>query len=88
MEIAKFIFSAIGVFLALAGFFGGMWRSYTKKLDEQMKAIEKSGADGREKLNLSIKESMDRFTKHHQNHTQKQIDDLKDEVKDIRKVMS
>ncbi len=40
MEIAKFVLSCIGSFIAVSGFFTGIWRAYTKKTDDKIKSIQ------------------------------------------------
>lgn len=40
MEIAKFVLSCIGSFIAVSGFFMGIWKAYSKKTDDKIKAIQ------------------------------------------------
>ena len=44
MEIAKFVFSCIGSFIAVSGFFMGIWKAYTKKNDEKIKSVQDAAA--------------------------------------------
>lgn len=40
MEIAKFVLTCVGSFIAVSGFFMGIWKSYAKKTDDKIKAIQ------------------------------------------------
>lgn len=40
MEIAKFVLSCIGSFIAVSGFFMGIWKAYAKKTDDKIKSIQ------------------------------------------------
>ena len=40
MEIAKFVLSCIGSFIAVSGFFMGIWKAYSKKTDDKIKSIQ------------------------------------------------
>ena len=40
MEIAKFVLSCIGSFIAVSGFLMGIWKAYSKKTDDKIKAIQ------------------------------------------------
>lgn len=40
MEIAKFVLSCIGSFIAVSCFFMGIWKAYSKKTDDKIKAIQ------------------------------------------------
>ena len=42
MEIAKFVLSCVGSFIAVSGFFMGIWKSYSKKTDDKIKNVEES----------------------------------------------
>lgn len=44
MEIAKFVLSCVGSFIAVSGFFMGIWKAYTKKTDDKIKSIKDSSA--------------------------------------------
>lgn len=44
MEIAKFVLSCVGSFIAVSGFFMGIWKAYTKKTDEKIKSVEDASA--------------------------------------------
>lgn len=40
MEIAKFVLSCVGSFIAVSGFFMGIWKAYSKKMEDRIKAIQ------------------------------------------------
>lgn len=40
MEIAKFVLSCVGSFIAVSGFFMGIWKNYSKKTDDKIKSIQ------------------------------------------------
>ena len=40
MEIAKFVLTCIGSFIAVSGFFMGIWKAYAKKTDDKIKSIQ------------------------------------------------
>lgn len=40
MEIAKFVLSCVGSFIAVSSFFAAIWRSYAKKTEEKIKSIQ------------------------------------------------
>ena len=40
MEIAKFVLTCIGSFIAVSGFFMGIWKAYSKKTDDKIKSIQ------------------------------------------------
>lgn len=40
MEIAKFVLSCVGSFIAVSGFFAGIWKSYSKKMNEKIAHTE------------------------------------------------
>ena len=42
MEIVKFILACIGSFIAMAGFFGGLWANYKKKVEAKIAEVQKS----------------------------------------------
>lgn len=42
MEIAKFILTCVGSFIAVSGFFMGIWKSYSKKTDDKIKFIQEA----------------------------------------------
>ncbi|MBQ9206888.1 MAG: DUF4094 domain-containing protein [Treponema sp.] len=44
MEIAKFVLSCVGSFIAVSGFFMGIWKAYTKKTDEKIKSVKDASA--------------------------------------------
>ena len=39
MEIAKFVLSCIGSFIAVSGFFMGIWKAYSKKTDDKISSM-------------------------------------------------
>lgn len=45
MELAKFILSCVGSFMAVSGFFMGIWRSYSKKTDDKIEAIRQKAEE-------------------------------------------
>ncbi|MCM1321636.1 MAG: hypothetical protein NC041_07180 [Bacteroides sp.] len=40
MEIAKFVLSCVGSFIAVSGFFMGIWKTYSKKTDDKIQLIQ------------------------------------------------
>ena len=40
MEIAKFVLTCIGSFIAVSGFFMRIWKAYSKKTDDKIKSIQ------------------------------------------------
>ena len=42
MEIAKFVLSCVGSFIAVSGFFMGIWKAYAKKTDDKIQTIRQS----------------------------------------------
>ena len=42
MEIAKFVLSCVGSFIAVSGFFMGIWKAHEKKTDDKIKNVEES----------------------------------------------
>lgn len=44
MEIAKFVLTCVGSFIAVSGFFMGIWKAYTKKTDEKIKSAKDAAA--------------------------------------------
>ena len=40
MEIAKFVLSCVGSFIAVTTFFMGFWKAYTKKMDDKIKTVQ------------------------------------------------
>lgn len=40
MEIAKFVLSCVGSFIAVSGFFTGIWKTYSKKTDDKIQLIQ------------------------------------------------
>ena len=40
MEIAKFVLTCVGSFIAVSGFFMGFWKSYKKKVEDKIKATK------------------------------------------------
>lgn len=42
MEIAKFVLTCVGSFIAVSGFFMGIWKNYSKKTDDKIKNIEET----------------------------------------------
>lgn len=45
MEIAKFVLSCVGSFIAVSGFFMGIWSSYSKKADAKIASIKKEAEE-------------------------------------------
>ena len=37
MEIAKFVLTCVGSFIAVSGFFMGIWKAYSKKMEDKIK---------------------------------------------------
>lgn len=63
MEIAKFVLSCIGSFIAVSGFFMGIWKAYSKKTDDKIKAIQAQA---------------DKKTKEAEAHAQTEIDKVRE----------
>lgn len=40
MEIAKFVLTCVGSFISVSAFFMGIWKAYSKKTDDKIKAIQ------------------------------------------------
>ena len=40
MEIAKFVLACVGSFIAVSGFFMGIWKNYSKKTDDKIRSIQ------------------------------------------------
>lgn len=40
MEIAKFVLTCVGSFIAVSGFFMGIWKAYSKKMEDKIKYIQ------------------------------------------------
>lgn len=59
MEIAKFVLSCIGSFIAVSGFFMGIWKAYSKKTDDKIKAIQ-AQADEKNKRSRSSRAGRNR----------------------------
>lgn len=42
MEIAKFVLTCVGSFIAVSGFFTGIWKAYSKKTDDKIKSTKEA----------------------------------------------
>ena len=62
MEIAKFVLSCVGSFIAVSGFFMGIWKAYSKKVEDKIKNIQQQADE-------KIKEAKD--------EAQKEIDEVR-----------
>lgn len=40
MEIAKFVLTCVGSFITVSGFFMGIWKAYSKKMEDKIKSIQ------------------------------------------------
>lgn len=45
MEIAKFVLTCVGSFIAVSGFFMGIWKAYSKKMEDKIKSIQQQAED-------------------------------------------
>ena len=54
MEIAKFVLSCVGSFIAVSGFFMGIWKSYSRKLDDKIEKVKGETTIATDKLEKRI----------------------------------
>ena len=40
MEIAKFVLTCVGSFISVSAFFMGIWKAYSKKMEDKIKSIQ------------------------------------------------
>lgn len=74
MEIAKFVLSCIGSFIAVSGFFMGIWKAYSKKTDDKIESIQKQSYQKIKETELTAK-----------NEIKKVEDTAKQEISEVRK---
>ena len=60
MEIAKFVLSCIGSFIAVSGFFMGIWKAYSKKTDDKIKAIQAQADEKTKEAEAHAQEEIDK----------------------------
>ena len=60
MEIAKFVLSCIGSFIAVSGFFMGIWKAYSKKTDDKIKAIQAQAGEKTKEAEAHAQEEIDK----------------------------
>lgn len=88
MEIAKFVLSCIGSFIAVSGFFAGIWKSYSKKMSDKIRFIQDE-AD--EKIRYSEESAKRRIDEVRQGtgadteKLEKRIESLEKAVADLQK---
>lgn len=63
MEIAKFVLSCVGSFISVSAFFMGIWKAYSKKMEDKIKAIQQQA---------------DEKTKEAEAHAQTEIDKVRE----------
>lgn len=54
MEIAKFVLTCVGSFISVSAFFMGIWKSYSKKLDDKIEKIKAETSTTTDKLEKRV----------------------------------
>ena len=88
MEIAKFVLSCVGSFIAVSGFFMGIWKAYSKKTDEKIQSVQDAAAaqiqkarDGAAEAIKDVREGSIAKTE----KLEKRIENLEESVSDLQK---
>ena len=88
MEIAKFVLSCVGSFIAVSGFFMGIWKAYSKKTDEKIQSVQDAVAaqiqkarDGAAEAIKDVREDSIAKTE----KLEKRIENLEKSVTDLQK---
>ena len=88
MEIAKFVLSCVGSFIAVSGFFMGIWKAYSKKTDEKIQSVQDAVAaqiqkarDGAAEAIKDVREGSIAKTE----KLEKRIENLEKSVTDLQK---
>lgn len=59
METAKFVLTCVGSFIAVSGFFMGIWKAYSKKTEEKIKSIQQQADEKIKEAQSSARTEID-----------------------------
>ena len=59
METAKFVLTCVGSFIAVSGFLMGIWKAYSKKMEEKIKSIQQQADEKIKEAQSSARTEID-----------------------------